>query len=241
MNEAPKKKATPVKSLSEYMRKLDLDFRGANFLFRGQRSGYSLIPKIGRSRLPSLLELEAKMMEDLKREGLPFIRTTPVDEWDWLALAQHHGMPTRLLDWTSNPLVALWFAICKESKNGESGIIWVFETKPKDSVTRDANPYTGELTKVFQPNHFTPRVIAQSGWFTCHKYATPFKRFVPLNTNIRYRERVFSIEIASGRFEWIKTELDRCGINSATLFPDLVGLCEKIAWKRFQPSSLSEK
>lgn len=236
-----KKKASPVKSLSEYMRKLDLDFRGVGFLLRGQRSGYSLIPKIGRLRLSSLLELEAKMMGDLKREGLPFIRTTPVDEWDWLALAQHYGMPTRLLDWTSNPLVALWFAICKVSKNRESGIVWVFKTKPEDSVTRDANPYTGKLTQVFQPNHFTPRVIAQSGWFTYHKYATPSKKFIPLNTNTRYGGRVFSIEIASGRFECIKTELDRCGINSATLFPDLVGLCEKIAWKQFQPSSLSEK
>ena len=97
-------------------------------LYRGQTEKKPLIPSIARDN-PKLdtTEMERRMLDELKRRTQTMIDGNEFDEWDWLVYAQHFGMKTRLPDWTSNPLVALWFACSNEFKLSQDSVIYIFK------------------------------------------------------------------------------------------------------------------
>lgn len=75
-----------------------------------------------------------RMLDDFKRKALQFLQYAPKNDFEWLFLMQHHGVPTRLLDWTTNALVALYFAV---SSLRAGGLIPRVESRGDDCVELD--------------------------------------------------------------------------------------------------------
>ncbi len=79
------------------------------------RSTYTLLPSLYRhkeAKTPEkLAELERQLMTRFRQRSLPYHTRSLSDDWDTLFFMQHYGVPTRLLDWTENPLIALHFAL----------------------------------------------------------------------------------------------------------------------------------
>jgi hypothetical protein len=209
-------------------------------LFRGHREeSWSLVPKIARLKLRDdrdLLSAEQAMLAEFRGRALPHLEFQPRTNWEWLAVAQHFGMATRLLDWTTNPLAALWFAIEGPSKRESRAAVWIFHTFASDYVadTEKESPFSTDSTRVFRPTHMTRRIVAQDGWFTVHKFMKKSGRFVPLQNNTRYKKRLSYVVVPPDAFAQLRAELDRCGMNSASLYADLPSLSRHIEW-RFSP------
>ena len=226
-----------IRTLSDYFEYLKDKCDKDLILFRGQREVKDLKPKIARinPRGGNILECEENIFKTFKREAATYLNPYPENDWGWLAIAQNHSLPTRLLDWTKNPLAALWFAVKEPSRNSNKAVVWIFESKADDYFGEDdqaiINPFKIRRTFVFEPSHINPRIRAQEGIFTIHKFMERKGAFLPLNKNINYKKRLTRILIEPFRFHDIRKELDRCGINSSSLFPDLEGVANRVRWK----------
>ncbi len=227
----------PIGSLPDYLQYVEEQCTGErNVLFRGHTNRkWRLEPKIARLTLRPRLSLptsEIEMFREFKRQALPHVARDFGSDWDWLALAQHHGLPTRLLDWTTNGLAALWFAIERPPQAGENGSVWIFFARPDDYADDEKikSPLDAPRTLVFRPRHLTPRIVAQSGWFTVHPFIPDRRGFVLLEKNNKYKARLKKVEILRGCFPALREDLSRCGINAGALFGDLNGISRTLTW-----------
>jgi len=79
-----------------------------------------------------------------------------------------------------------------------------------------------------QPAHITRRIVAQSGWFSVHKYLQQGNKFLPLNQNINFSKKLERYIVPRRQFSEIRKELNNLGINRFTLFPELPALSQVI-------------
>lgn len=212
----------------------------SDLLFRGQPCDKPLLPKLGRVKVKGVLpKIERLLLDKFERASLPFREFEPKDEWDLLALAQHHLAATRLLDWTRSAPAALWFAVRnppKQKDNGgglENGVVWVLCPLVKDfrvETKRDGPFDNKSRTLIFRPKAISRRIVAQSGVFTVHKLIDG-KRFIPLEENSRYKSKLVKIIIPPSAFPSLRRDLDMLNANAALLFPDLDGLGSYLTWR----------
>jgi hypothetical protein len=195
--------------------------RGYGWLFRGQTNAeWPLIPKAGRQQFAYTQDL--LIFAAWCRRAVGFI-DLPDNEWNRLAIAQHYGLLTRLLDWTTNPLVAAYFAVTGNS-NCDSCIYCL-----DISQINEINPEKQKIGKVSKVAHFRPsayvgRIIGQWGRFTYH----PDPK-IPLD-DPSVQVEIERIIIPVQHRDEILFDLNFYGFNDATLFPDIEGLSRHLNW-----------
>jgi hypothetical protein len=169
---------------------------------------------------------ELEMLTRFQREVRPYfaspLRAHVGHDWDLQALAQHHGLKTRLLDWSESPLIAAFFAV------EPSGLIADVETDAAlygvqcpyviDSRT-DKWPDAHDVVAIYPP-HLTPRITVQRGLFTAQR--TPSVPWLPT----QLKKWVIPWRVCLQ----LRLALNRAGINRASLFPDLDGIAAHLNW-----------
>lgn len=200
-------------------------------LYRGQTDNYPLLPNIVRTNSrKDTTKVEKGMLTSLKRRAQLKVTTTFQDDWDWLVYAQHYGMYTRLLDWTSNPLVGLWFACSDEHKMTQDSYVYIFIANTSFLIDRSKSPFEITKTRILRPALNNERIVAQAGWFTAHIYSKGTQRYVPLDKNSDLNKNIFELKIPANQKESILKQLSIFGINYQSLFPDIMGICKHLNW-----------
>lgn len=227
-----------IRSVSEYLSYLEDTSDNKKQLFRGQNTDKPLDPKIVRlitekdKSLKYMREIENKMLSRFRKESVPMLRKMqqPTD-LDLLSIAQHYGMPTRLLDWTANSLVALWFAVLsKPPKKDDRGVVWMLKS-PNEKIFKPFDEiFKLDKTYFFQPPHLDRRISSQSAWLSIHRYASRGKKdwYLPLEEHERYKGKWTKFTIPLEYFDSLRQELRLLGVNHASIFPDLSGLSSDI-------------
>ena len=116
--------------------------------FRGcTDAGYSLLPTLHRDGVPDRPTLEQELLSHFMQNASAELDVWPGDdEWEWLFLMRHYGVPSRLLDWTESPLVGVYFAVTPvaaatehfqriKMKDNEDGALWLLKPRRLNKAT----------------------------------------------------------------------------------------------------------
>lgn len=209
-------------------------------LFRGQANASPIKPKIGRPAYNFDLSREQALFAAFERAARPFLQgqLTP---FELLALAQHHGAPTRLVDWSTTPLVAAFFAVSSYPEN-ENAQLYALDVSRSDLDTIDTKSgVTGSGAKVDNPldlrkgvylietAQVSNRISNQRGIFTLHGEPTvalgvPDAQIFVIPADLRndFQSRLMDL-----------------GIDAAHIYPDINGLCTSLDWRFRSGKALS--
>lgn len=235
-----------------------IDRHRSPFIYRGMNDAQKTL----KTSLARLGGPYAKLERHLLRNFKKYAHTNVLSgqsNWNWLALAQHHGLPSRLLDWTYSPYVALHFAMNDLQRFNDDGVIWVlnyvklnqflpdnlkavieseqsntFTAEMLDSVCRTLDELDSLEKEPFllflEPPSLDDRIVNQFALFSLLSNANTLLDDW-LEDHDQFCERV----IIPAELKWeIRDKLDQANITERVLFPGLDGLSQ---WLKRQYSS----
>ena len=237
-----------IDNLSSYLEAIaDILQTKSKLWYRGQSKDnpekYKLLPSSYRDSLTHDFENDVYMK--FKAKAVPFLEKTPQTFWEWLFIMQHHGVPTRLLDWSEDALIALMFAIENRSSLdtiGFDSVVWclnpielnnnfTFDSTKNNNVP---NIESDDITSAFGQsatsglpiNHpvavvgslNNERIIAQKGVFTVFP-KPPYVK--PLEETNNVNNFLVKIIIKKSSIDSIKKQLYNIGLNESSLYPGL--------------------
>lgn len=242
----PKQKK--VKSVQDLIRHLNKDtkqYSGAVW-YRGHADfNWKLQPGYIRLKKPPS---EYTLLKKFKQNAAFLLTQKPVNDFDWLFLMQHYGVPTRLLDWTESPLAALYFAVIDDKFLKKDAALWVLfpselnknakidalepDYIPSFDETHVADNYSVDKlskeqnTKLFPiaaiATRNNPRIQAQLGVFTIHH-----RDNIAIEA-IGGKKHVLKYLIPSNSKSNILGELQALGLTKFQLFPELSSIGENL-------------
>ena len=258
----PEIQEIPIDSLQVYIQTVDSEQNHGNSAswFRGTGSSeYTLAPSLhrhtGLTTSESLFDMEKSLITRFKERSVPYLKNRIDDSWELLFLMQHYGMPTRLLDWTENPLIALFFALssARRSEDGSyqnDAAVWVLSPAKWNQTVLSHQSYDGAAVSASDSNvsanysidselrfinehpiavlgiHNSPRIVAQRGSFCLFgKSLSPMEQIF---TEHHFPDDALSkIIIPADKIEGLLTKLVWMGITDAVVYPDLEGLARE--------------
>jgi len=174
-------------------------------------------------------------------ENRPKMKVWPPNELlSLMALAQHHGIPTRLLDWSRHPLKAAWFAANEAAQSTDKTArlsVWALSVEMLDMIGDEPKPFT----VITAPSATNSNLRAQEGLFTLTKHIavdeSPVDR-TPFDELLRTAFQKYRVTGPSPWFhritlpraiaEDLEFDLALEGVTRATLFPDFYGVVQSM-------------
>lgn len=249
--------AHTVETLRQYMELLESLMEPQEPLwFRGSGvASHTLVPSLYRhpsiTDVDELLQLEEKVLRRFEERSVPYERVPRGETWEILFLMQHFGVPTRLLDWTENPYIALFFALASQRDDAEEpAAVWVLQPRiwnrgalaeisydegilsignnALDSYRPSATSQLMRLAPVGMYGiHNSPRIVAQRGVFTIFgKDTTPLETLFVDGEYLS--DALVKIDIPSDEIEKLRESLFAIGFTDSVIYPDLSGLATEL-------------
>jgi hypothetical protein len=251
-----------VKSLGEYTQLIESvqQLADAPIWFRGVGlSTYTLTPSRYRhpttTDISQLIELEESLLTRFRHRSIPY-QTRPLnDPWELLFMMQHFGVPTRLLDWSENPFIALYFAIVDAERKMVAGsfaadaAVWILNTRlwngavltpywrgrvlaipdnPLDGYTPGSDLKRLAVNPVAMAGlHNSPRIVAQRGAFTIFGQTNkPMEKIY--EDNAFPKDALVKVNLPGADLPKIRDALFGIGYADSMIYPDLAGLAKEI-------------